>query len=209
MPSLDILLPFLLAATLFAYMPGPSMLYTSAQTMARGRAAGLMAALGVHLGGYAHVIAAAAGLSVLFAAVPTLYSVLKFAGAMYLVWLGISLIRQKPDHTVPVLETFSKSGRRAFLESVTVEVLNPKTAIFFIAFLPQFTDPAALFPIWAQLTALGIIANILFSSADVACVFVAGAVLGRLKGSGAMQKIAQTTGGALLMGLGVHLALQK
>lgn len=209
MPSIEILIAFLLAASIFAYMPGPGTLYTAAQTIARGRRAGLMATLGLHLGGYVHVIAAAAGLSVLFHAVPVLYVVLKLVGAAFLVWLGIKLIVQKtgPDDSVP--EVNARSGRSAFIESITIEVLNPKTAIFFLAFLPQFTDVSAALPLWAQFLALGSIVNVLFSSADLICVFMAGAIVERLKHSEHAQKIARRLGGGLLIGLGANLALQR
>jgi threonine/homoserine/homoserine lactone efflux protein len=106
-----------------------------------------MASLGIHLGGYAHVIAAAAGLSVLFHAVPVLYTVVKLAGAAYLVWLGIRLIRQAGAVPAQLPRVEAKSRGSAFLESIAVEVLNPKTASFFLAFLPQFTDPSAGLPI--------------------------------------------------------------
>ena len=85
MPSIEILIAFLAATSVFAYMPGPGTLYTAAQTIARGRSAGLMATLGLHLGGYVHVIAAAAGLSMLFHAVPFMYVILKLAGAAFLI----------------------------------------------------------------------------------------------------------------------------
>jgi threonine/homoserine/homoserine lactone efflux protein len=209
MPSTELLIAFLATTAVFAYIPGPAMLYAAAQTIARGRWSGLMAALGIHLGGYAHVIAAAAGLSILFHAVPTLYMIVKFAGAAYLVWLGISLFRAgvPSDAALPGIEP--KSGRRAFFESVTVEVLNPKTAIFFVAFLPQFIDASAAFPVWLQLAILGTIVNLMFSSADIVCVFLAGALIARLRRSGHAQRLMQRAGGAVLVGLGAHLAFQK
>ncbi|WP_315919237.1 LysE family translocator [Mesorhizobium sp. SP-1A] len=209
MPSADLFVAFVLTTAVFAYMPGPAMLYAAAQTMARGRWSGLMAALGIHLGGYVHVVAAAAGLSVLFHAVPPLYFAVKLVGAAYLVWLGISLFRRRgeEDGAMPVIGP--KSGRRAFFESVTVEVLNPKTAVFFLAFLPQFVDPAAALPVWAQFLILGTIVNLMFSSADIVCVALAGAVVSRLKRSGRAQRMARRAGGALLVGLGLHLVLQR
>ncbi len=209
MPSIELLIAFIATTAVFAYIPGPAMLYAAAQTIARGRWSGLMAALGIHLGGYAHVIAAAAGLSILFHAVPTLYLIVKFAGAAYLVWLGISLFRAKieGDAALPGIEP--KSGRRAFLESVTVEVLNPKTAIFFVAFLPQFVDASAAFPVWMQLAILGTIVNLMFSSADIVCVFLAGVVMTKLRRSAQAQRWMQRAGGTMLVGLGAHLAFQK
>jgi threonine/homoserine/homoserine lactone efflux protein len=97
MPSNEILLTFLIATAVFSYMPGPSTLYAAAQTIARGSRAGWLAAFGIHIGHYAHVMAAALGLSVLFTAVPALYTTIKMAGAVYLVWLGIQFIRSKAE----------------------------------------------------------------------------------------------------------------
>ncbi|RVB27840.1 LysE family translocator, partial [Mesorhizobium sp. M7A.F.Ca.CA.001.07.2.1] len=188
MPSTELLIAFFATTAIFAYIPGPAMLYAAAQTMARGRWSGLTAALGIHLGGYVHVFAAAAGLSVLFHAVPTLYLAVKLVGALYLIWLGVSLFRKRVegDAALPAIER--KSARRAFFESITVEVLNPKTAIFFMAFLPQFIDASAAFPVWLQFVVLGTIVNLMFSSADIVCVFLAGAVIGRLRRSSRAQR---------------------
>ncbi|KXF78047.1 amino acid transporter [Paramesorhizobium deserti] len=210
MPSHELFIAFLATTALFAFVPGPAMLYAAAQTMARGRWSGLMAALGIHLGGYVHVIAAAAGLSVLFHAVPMLYMAVKFAGAAYLVWLGISLFRARTQGEEAALPGIApKSARRAFIESVTVEILNPKTAIFFMAFLPQFIDPAAAWPVWMQFVLLGTIVNLMFSLTDVASVLLAGAVVGRLRRSSGAQRLMRRAGGALIVGLGVHLAFHR
>ncbi len=209
MPSTELLVAFLVTTAVFAYMPGPAMLYAAAQTLARGRWSGLMAALGIHIGGYFHVFAAAAGLSVLFHAVPPLYVAVKLAGAVYLVWLGISLFRAGREDESAAVGIGPKSGLRAFLESVAVEVLNPKTAIFFLAFLPQFVDPSAAFPVWLQFLLLGTAVNLMFSSADIVCVALAGAVVSRLKRSNRAQRLMRRAGGTLLVGLGTHLALQR
>jgi threonine/homoserine/homoserine lactone efflux protein len=209
MPPFEVLLAFFVTTAIFAYIPGPAMLYAAARTLAGGRLAGLMAALGIHVGCYVHVVAAAAGLSVLFHAVPTLYVVVKMIGAAYLVWLGISLFRARADVGAATREPAPRSATRAFLESVTVEVLNPKTAIFFLAFLPQFVDATAWLPIWAQFLILGTIVNLTFSSADIVCVLLAGAMVERLKRSSAARRILQRAGGAILVGLGAHLVLQR
>ncbi len=209
MSSPELFATFLITTAVFAYIPGPAMLYAAAQTMARGRWSGMMAALGIHIGCYVHVTAAAAGLSILFHAVPSLYMAVKLAGAAYLVWLGLSLMRSKAAGDAVVAGIPPKSGRRAFLESVTVEVLNPKTAIFFLAFLPQFIDASAAQPVWLQFLVLGTIVNCIFSSADIVCVLLAGAVMKRLQRSEAAQRMLQRAGGAVLVGLGAHLALQK
>ncbi|MDO9414669.1 LysE family translocator [Pararhizobium sp.] len=209
MPSTELLLAFFVTTAVFAYIPGPAMLYAAAQTMARGRWSGLMASLGIHLGGYAHVFAAAAGLSVLFHAVPALYLAVKLAGAAYLVWLGISLFRAKARGETDLPSIAAKSGWRAFFESITVEILNPKTALFFVAFLPQFIDASAVFPVWLQFVLLGTIVNLMFSSADIVCVLLAGVLIARLKRSSRAQRMVQRAGGGLLVGLGLHLAFQK
>lgn len=208
MPSFETLMAFIAAAAVFAYMPGPAMLYAAAQTAVRGRRAGLMASLGIHIGGYFHVVLAAAGLSALLAAVPALYAAVKIAGAAYLIWLGVTMMlgakNGAHDPAVP-----ARSARRAFVDSVVVEVLNPKAAMFFVAFLPQFADPAASLPVWGQLLVLGTIVNLMFSSADLVCVFLSGAVLSRLKRSGPAQRIVRAMGGAVLVVLGVRLATRE
>lgn len=102
-----------------------------------------------------------------------------------------------------------KSGRRAFIESVTVEILNPKTALFFVAFLPQFIEASASLPVWLQFVILGTIVNLTFSSADIVCVMLAGAMISKLRQSRSAQRLVQRAGGTMLVGLGTHLALQK
>jgi threonine/homoserine/homoserine lactone efflux protein len=156
-----------------------------------------------------HIIAAAAGLSALFHAVPVAYTVVKLAGALYLIWLGISMFRRRDSSSDGVSDASPKSARRAFGESITVEVLNPKTAIFFMAFLPQFVDGNANLPLWAQLAVLGAIVNAIFTFADIVCVLLAGFVMKKLKGSSVAQKLVQRAGGTILVGLGLHVALQR
>jgi len=208
MPAIDYLLPFIAATAVFAYMPGPAMLYTAAQTLARGRAAGFMAALGIHIGGYVHVLAATLGLSAALRYVPELYLAVKLAGAAYLVWLGIRIMLQKRE-TAALPQIGAKSAKRALIESMIVEVLNPKVAMFFIAFLPQFVDPAAALPIWAQFLILGTIVNLAFSSADIMVVVLASQIVRRARSSGLGERIARLLGGTLLIGLGARMALAR
>ena len=208
MASTETLLAFLVAMAIFAYMPGPAILYTAAQTIARGRRAGFMAAIGLHLGGYVHVFAAALGLSAALALVPSVYAAIKLAGALYLIWLGISMLRQ-PDRLAgtPVIE--AKSARKAFVESIIVEVFNPKAALFFMAFLPQFVDPAGSFPVWLQLSILGTATLIAFSSADIVTVFAASAIAAKARASSSLRKVLKWIGGSILIGLGTKLALDR
>lgn len=209
MPPLEVLLAFILATSLFAFIPGPAMLYAAARTLAGGRNAGLMAVLGIHLGAYVHVIAAAAGLSALLHAIPVAYTIIKFAGALYLIWLGISMFRSRSTASAGAAIVQPKSARRAFLESVAVEVLKPKTAIFFMAFLPQFANSEASLPIWVQLAVLGAIVNAIFTFADIVSVCFAGMIVGRMKRSNRMQRMAQRAGGTILVGLGLQVVLQR
>jgi threonine/homoserine/homoserine lactone efflux protein len=210
LPSVEILIAFLATTAIFAFIPGPAMLYAAARTLAGGRTAGFMASLGIHLGCYVHVIAAAAGLSMLFHAVPTLYLAVKLAGAVYLIWLGIAAFRASSVSATDLPRDMPrKSGRRAFAESIAVEVLNPKTAIFFLAFLPQFVDPAASLPVWGQLLILGTVVNLMFSLADIVCVLLAGRLIETLRHSSRAQRVAQRLGGTVLVGLGLHVAMQR
>ena len=209
MPSIEILIAFFLATSIFAYMPGPSTLYAAAQTIARGQRAGWFAAIGIHIGGYVHVLAAGFGLAILFKAVPILYVALKFGGALYLIWLGYKMFMSNLSSEKNNLKVDAKSSRSAFWESVTVEVLNPKTAIFYLAFLPQFTDPSTSLAIWMQLLILGTIVNIMFSSADVLCVVLADKVTKYLKNSDSANRIAQRIGGSILIALGLNIAFNR
>ena len=207
MPTLDLLITFLIAAAIFAYMPGPSTLYAAAQTIARGQQAGWFAALGIHVGGYVHVLAAALGLGLLFDAVPALYLVLKYMGAVYLVWLGIKMFMAAPAQSVDMTSNRFDKSLRVFWQSASVEILNPKTAIFYIAFLPQFTEPDAAFPVWLQLLVLGAIVNVMFSSADAICVVLAARITALVQKVTTGARLVQRIGGAALVGLGIYLGL--
>jgi threonine/homoserine/homoserine lactone efflux protein len=210
MPSVEILLAFATATLIFAYMPGPAMLYTAAQTLARGRRGGLMAALGIHCGGYVHVLGATLGLAALFQLVPVLYMIVKIAGALYLVWLGLTMIRTKTAGAdAPVTVAPVRAPWRVFADSVIVEVLNPKTALFFLAFLPQFVDPQATLPLWLQFLILGTIVNLAFSSADLVAVVLAAAMMTRLRRSQRVQTVLRWLGGSVLVGLGAHMATTR
>ncbi len=209
MPSSELMIAFFAATLVFAYMPGPALLYAAAQTVARGRRAGWLAALGIHIGGYVHVFAAAVGLALLFKAVPVLYIALKFAGAAYLIWLGVQMFLSKSQPAAPGTHIKERSPRRAFWQSVTVEALNPKTAIFYLAFLPQFTDPAASLPVWLQLVILGTIVNLVFSSADILCVLAADRITGMIGSSRAGTHLLRRIGGSILIALGVNIALDR
>ena len=207
MPSLDLLVPLLIAVVLLTVTPGPGMLYTAAQTISRGTKPGLYAAMGLHLGSYVHIAAAAFSLSFLLTAVPIVYTVVKFLGAAYLIWLGIRFVttdlKAPPIHQ----EAVGLGHIKALRQSMTVEILNPKSALFFVAFLPQFSDPAASLPLWAQILALGVLVNVAFSLADIVYVLLAGKAAQLIRGSQHATRWLRRLGGTILAGLGVNLAL--
>lgn len=207
MPAYDQLIAFLIATVLFAAIPGPAVLYTAAQAIARGRRAGFLTVAGIHIGCYVHVLGASLGLSTVFAHVPVAYTILKIGGAAYLVWIGIGILRIKAQSTLPLISP--KSTRRAFVDSMIVEILNPKAALFFVAFLPQFVDPAAALPVWLQFLILGTIVNFFFSAADIVTVFAASAIIGRLGKSSRVEQALRIGGGSMLVGLGLKLATDK
>lgn len=208
MASWETLVAFATLTLLVAYFPGPALLYTAAQTISHGRRAGLMAALGIHLGCYLHVFAAAFGLSAVFKHVPELYMAVKLAGALYLVWLGVGMIRAKLA-SADVAAPPPKTVRRALLDSFIVEVLNPKVALFFIALLPQFVDPAGALPVWAQLMILGVVVNFAFSSADLVTVFGASVVVKTMRKTQSGFAFGRWLGGSMMIGLGIKLATDK
>lgn len=209
MPSFELLLPFIVATAVFASVPGPGMLYAAAQTIARGRRAGWHSAMGFHLAGYVHIAAAAFGLAVLLETIPLLYTALKLFGAAYLIWLGLRFLRARSGPPAAATRIEARPRGRALRESLTVELLNPKSALFFLAFLPQFTDPAAAFPVWAQILVLGTAVNLLFSTSDVVCVLLSDRIARLFAASRSAQRWAQRAGGGILVALGVNLAAAR
>lgn len=140
MPDTQTIWLFCLAATALIVIPGPAVLYIVAQSVGQGRKAGLVSATGVATGGFVHVLAAAIGLSGLLLSSATLFSIVKFAGAGYLIYLGVRrLLGFEPSALVETVE--ARSPRRLYRDGAVVNILNPKTALFFYAFLPQFLDP--------------------------------------------------------------------
>ena len=164
------LLLFLLAASVIALSPGPGIFYVAARTLADGRGAGLASSLGTGIGGLVHVAAGAAGVSALILASAEAFTFLKIAGAIYLVWLGLKTARE--TRLDADTKTASAGIARAFRDGAVVEALNPKTAAFFLAFLPQFVDPAGG-PAWLQFVALGLVSVTLNTAVDVVVVIMA------------------------------------
>lgn len=226
MPDSQLLIAFFASAAVFAYAPGPSTLYAAAQTIAGGRNQGLQAAFGIHVGGYFHVAIVAMGVASLFTAVPIAYTAMKVVGSVYLCVLGISMWRSTATRQIhqpantdatdslerqanepSVTSAAHTEAEKTLFQSALVEILNPKTAIFYLAFLPQFTDPGDAWPVAIQLLILGTIVNFLFSSADLLCVFFAERIVSIMKNGKTRAGLASRIAGALLILLGVNLLL--
>lgn len=208
MPPFELLLPFIIATVGFAFIPGPGMFYMSVQTMARGRGAGWLSAAGFHLAGYVHIVAAAFGVTLLLQSLPSVFLALKLAGAAYLVWMGVKLVLDGRGRLVGARPAPWPTARRAFKDSLTVELLNPKTALFFLAFLPQFASPQAAAPIWAQIVVLGACANVMFSATDVICIVFSERLAVWASASRGVARIGRRIGGGVFVAMGLHLALK-
>lgn len=196
---------FLVAALVVAVTPGPGIFYVAARTLAGGRGEGLASSVGTGLGGLVHVAAGAAGVSALVMASAEAFTLLKFAGALYLVWLGIKTIREA-RLALPAAAA-STGARRAFREGIVVEALNPKTAAFFLAFIPQFVDPAG--SVALQFVALGIISVVLNTAADVAVAYMASSARAALTRRPRVIRRIREGSGLAICGLGVTLAFAR
>jgi threonine/homoserine/homoserine lactone efflux protein len=197
---------FLAAACVIALSPGPGIFYVAARTLADGRGAGLASSLGTGLGGLVHVAAGAVGVSALIMASAEAFAVLKIVGALYLVWLGIKTAR---DAGIDVSATTrGGSAGKAFRDGIVVEALNPKTAAFFLAFLPQFVDPAAG-PVWLQFLGLGLISVMLNTTVDVIVVITAARARSMALARPSLLRRLRIGAGAILAGLGLSLLLAR
>ncbi|QHO74543.1 RhtB family transporter [Bradyrhizobium sp. CCBAU 051011] len=197
---------FLAAALVIAAVPGPGIFYVAARTLSGGKRAGIASTFGTALGGLVHVIAGGLGVSAIILASAELFTALKFAGAIYLVWLGIRTFREAGKW---VLEQNSAVGtQRVFREGVLVEALNPKTAAFFLAFIPQFLDPAGSYPA-LQFMVLGLISVALNTLVDVIVVMMATTARDSLtRRPNLLQRLRQGSG-LFIAGLGISLALAR
>jgi threonine/homoserine/homoserine lactone efflux protein len=197
---------FLLAAIIIAAVPGPGIFYVTARTLSGGRPAGIASTFGTALGGLVHVAAGGLGVSAIILASAQLFTGLKLAGALYLIWLGIKTFREAGN--VPPERLSPAGAARAFREGVVVEALNPKTAAFFLALIPQFLDPAAAHPA-VQFMALGLISVALNTFADVMVVVVASAARVHLTRKPKFVRRLRQGSGLFIAGLGLSLALAR
>ncbi|MCR9072104.1 MAG: LysE family translocator [Alphaproteobacteria bacterium] len=205
MPSLDTLVVFTVAAVVLNLSPGPSNLYVMARSMSQGPRAGLVAAAGLFTGALGHVAAAAFGLSAIVLASAEAFVVLKWVGAAYLVWLGLQHLVSAGSGLGRVEQAPAKPMRHIYRESILVELLNPKTALFFLALLPQFVDPSAG-SVAVQSLILGLIVVVTAIPCDVLVAFSAGVVARKLSASPWIARWQDRVSGLILIGLGALVA---
>jgi threonine/homoserine/homoserine lactone efflux protein len=204
MPSLTSLLLFAAASIALLIVPGPSVLYIVTRSVSQGRRAGLISVLGVHAGSVVHVTAAALGLSALLASSATAFTIVKYLGAAYLVWLGVQKLRRRESG--PVEEAPPVRRSRLFTQGIVVNVLNPKTAIFFLAFLPQFVNPSRG-PVALQIIVLGACFILLGIMSDGGYALLAGTLAGRIRRTKRARRRLDRASGVVYLGLGATAAL--
>lgn len=205
MPDSETFLLFLSAALLVALTPGPGLFYVAARTLAGGRRDGLASGLGTGIGGLIHVVAGAIGISALVMTSAEAFTALKIAGALYLIWLGLKTWRESRVVLPMAVET--TGARRALRDGIIVESLNPKTAAFFLAFIPQFIDSSADIP--QQFIVLGLTAVALNTGVDVVVThWVARARNGLAERPDLIARMRQTSGG-IMCGLGATLLFAR
>jgi len=200
---------YLVVTLLYAFMPGPAMLYSVAQTISGGKRTGVLAVLGLHIGGYVHVVLAVSGLSALLVAQPEMYAFVQRLGAVYLIFIGIQRIVQSAQFSFE--NTPYKTGQpptKIFIDSVIVDVLNPKAALFYFAFLPQFIDDEVNMAAGVQMLLLGVATNIIFSSADLISVFLSDHLRKKLDQNNQYFHFCLRWSGSIFIVLGV-LALSR
>ncbi len=196
MPAPSTLALFALAALALIAIPGPNMVYIATRSMSEGRSAGISSALGLLTGTAINVVAAAAGLSALIASSDVAYNVLRYAGAAYLIFLGIKALTRRET----AVEALPRG--RAYRQAIVVQLLNPKVALFFLAFLPQFVDPARG-PVATQVLVLGAILGTLGFAMDCGYAFAASSAAVRLK----RVRHGQRVTGVVYLALGAAAAL--
>jgi len=209
MPAAETIALFMAAALALNLTPGPDMMYVAARGVADGRRAGVVAALGIGAGTLVHIAALALGLAALLAAVPLAYDALRIAGALYLVVIGLQLLLRRPraDRGQRQAQALAPLGT-VFAQAVLTNVFNPKVALFFLAFLPQFVDQAAG-PALAQIVLLGLLFDVQGTVVNVAVALLASGTTARLRANARAVSLLQRLTGALFVALGARLAVAK
>jgi threonine/homoserine/homoserine lactone efflux protein len=206
MPEWTTISLFVVAASILVFLPGPNTLYIVTRCLQQGLSAGIASSLGIQIGTFFHACAAALGISALVLSSTVAFSAVKYAGAAYLIYLGIRtlLTKQKPDSDVGARREMT--FRATFYQAVVVSTLNPKTALFFTAFLPQFID-VRRGSVAIQVFFFGAIIVVLGVINDLACALLAGRVGQWLRGSQTFWRAQRYIAGTVYIGLGAAAAL--
>jgi threonine/homoserine/homoserine lactone efflux protein len=207
MPTGSTIAIFLLAAAVLAVVPGPAVAYIVTQSIDQGRRAGLVSALGVASGGLVHVAAATVGLPALIASSATAFTVVKLVGAAYLIAVGIRRMLSGNGEE-PESRALRAPLRRVYRQGVIVNVLNPKTALFFLAFLPQFVDPDRG-AVWPQVALLGVVFVSVAVLSDMTYALVSDAIAGRIRRTGRGAKVRRRLTGGVFVALGITAAAAR
>lgn len=209
--SLTHWLTFVGAGLALEFTPGPSMLYMLGQTARHGRGHGLVSLAGVLSGGAAHVVLTVFGLAALIAQSALAFSIVKWIGAAYLVWLGIQSLRARhgqQDSSTPAASAPGPSAGQAFRQGLLIDLFNPKVALFFVAFVPQFVVPGAG-PVAAQLALHGLLLLALAGACDVPLILIGARVTRWFQGRRRLALWSERGLGAIFVGLGARLALAQ
>ncbi|SFS80482.1 LysE family translocator [Saccharopolyspora flava] len=205
MPSWESLVVFLVAAVLFAVSPGPAVFYIVTRSLVQGRGCGVVSALAVATANLVHVVAALVGLSAMLAASAVAFGVVKYLGAAYLIYLGLRTLLRRDEGGIG--QPVEPAPRwRVFRQGVVVGVLNPKTALFFLAFLSQFIDPSGA-PAALQVGVLGVLLVAVTALSDVSYALITGAAGQRLRRSARIRRSGKIASGTTYIALGTTAAL--
>ena len=197
---------FMSAAVVLALTPGPGILYVLGRTLYGGRREGILSALGTLVGGAIHALGAALGLSVILMTSAIAFEVVRYAGAAYLIYLGISMIRHRRTNLTAWKQ--ENGSQRNFLQGIATEVLNPKTALFFLSFIPQFVSPVSGH-VTLQFLILGTISVILNTAVDLMVVALAGRLALRLARQPKLIERQRAASGVGMIGLGIYIASRR
>lgn len=207
MPHLSTILLFVAATMAVLLVPGPAVVYIVTRSVAQGRVAGLVSVLGIHVGTSVYVVATALGLSALLMASSTVFTIVKYLGVAYLIWLGIQKLRSRAE-VEPDAEPERASLARIFGQGVVVNILNPKTLIFFAAFLPQFVEQARG-PIALQLLFFGLAFIVLGILSDGSFALLSSAIAGKLRRTTRARRRLDRSSGVIYLLLGAFMATVK
>ena len=206
MPEKAAFLAFLIAAFALNLAPGPDMLYVIGRSVGQGRKAGIVSSLGVFVGCWIHILGAAFGIAALLRSSPVAFNAVRYAGAAYLIYLGIRMLAQKTDLASQQLK--AKNLASIFRQGAITNVLNPKVAIFFLAFLPQFID-AQRGSVALQIAVLGLIFNVGGTLVNLAVAYAGGTLGELLRRNQSIARLQRRFTGLIFVGLGLRLAWQR